>query len=137
MRVFDPRNHALNEDMRNNTVGKSFKDNGSFRNRVRGNGGDAGYMEPESSYRPPQQDRAPLQWQERETLTAGQVTVAISSAQGGRGDKLYSFVLGRLGKEPGRTSKFFQPRDTTDIATLMEKVGLWIEADRSGKSAEA
>jgi hypothetical protein len=94
-------------------------------------------MEAESSYRP-QADRAPLQWVEAETLTVGQSTATISTAQGGRGDKLYSFVVGRIGKEPGRTSKFFQPRDLKDLAQLMEQVGFWVDADRGGqKQADA
>lgn len=120
-------------------MGRSFKDNDGFRNQVRrANGHNHAEAEAEGSYnsRPPS-DRPPLQWQEAETLTAGQVTATISTAQGGRGDKLYSFVVGRIGKEPGRTSKFFQPRDLADLAKLIEQVGFWVEADRSGKSVEA
>ena len=116
-------------------MGKSFKDNAGFRNRVRDSGNNGHeYMEPESSYRPPS-DRPPLQWQVQTTLEAGPVSATVSSAQGGRGDKLYSFVLGRSGKEPGRTSKFFQPRDTKDIINLMEQVAIWIDADRGGHKA--
>jgi hypothetical protein len=75
---------------------------------------------------PPDAERQPLQWAEAHILESGSVRASISTAVGDRGNRLYSFILGRS-KGPGHTSKFFQPRDVEDLAQVIEAVREWLE----------
>ena len=73
-------------------------------------------------------ERAPLEWQEVHSEMVGSVKVAISAAMGSRGNKLYSFALGRMVTE-GRTSKFFQPRDLDSLSQAVEVARKWLASE--------
>lgn len=77
-------------------------------------------------------ERVPLQWRELHVIKAGNVQAAISEATNDRGEKLFSFALGRVLFE-GRTSKFFQPRDVENIGLVVTGVQQWLAAQAPEK----
>lgn len=81
-------------------------------------------------------ERSPLPWKESATLTSGNTVAVISTAIGERGDKLYSFSVGRLGKSQGRVSKFFKHKDLRDLTSLLSDIGVWIENDRATSGSQ-
>lgn len=81
-------------------------------------------------------EKAPLNWTQAYQITSGYVTATISAAVGDRGDKLYSFTFARQGKEPGRTSKFFQPKDMKDLDRVLLKVIEWLNEDKAKNNAQ-
>lgn len=72
-------------------------------------------------------ERAPLSWREVHRVKAGNVVATISEATNDRGERLFSFSLGREARE-GRTSKFFQPRDLENIPLVVSGVEQWLNA---------
>jgi len=72
--------------------------------------------------------RTPLEWELVETLRAGDVQLEINTAIGAKGNRMYSYRLGRL-VPGGKVLSFLRPRDRVDAIQLLEDLEMWRQAD--------